>query len=371
MSSDEEEVFEPTVQNLIDQDTLRWIFVGGKGGVGKTTTSCSLGVLFSTAKPDKKVLIVSTDPAHNLSDAFCQKFTHEPQPVNTFNNLFCMEIEPKSLQEEFSLGEDSDQPNPFGGLLKDIGGNIPGIDETMSFLQIMRSVQEMEYDIIIFDTAPTGHTLHLLKFPSTIEVALDKVISLKNRFGGLLGNVANMFMGGSASGQGNIIEVMSQKLVEMKTSIVQVNKYFQDPNFTTFVCVCIPEFLSVYETERLVQELTKYGIDAHNLVVNQVLFAEKDSCRKLLARKKMQDKYLRNIYELYGEDFNISVLPITDEEVRGAEKLRSFSKNYLKPYEPEEIVGINAIPGSKEEIVDKICSKFDLDKSLVEEYLLS
>ncbi|XP_060205224.1 ATPase GET3A-like [Lycium barbarum] len=321
-TSNNEDLPEGTVKNVLDQDTLKWVFVGGKGGVGKTTCSSILGILLSQVRTS--VLIISTDPAHNLSDAFQQRFTKAPTLVNGFNNLYAMEVDP-TVENDETIGSDG-----MDDFLSDLANAIPGIDEAMSFAEMLKLVQTMDYSCIVFDTAPTGHTLRLLQFPSTLEKGLAKVMSLRNKFGGIISQMSRIFGVDTEFGEDAILG----KLEGMKDIIEQVNRQFKDPDLTTFVCVCIPEFLSLYETERLVQELTKFEIDTHNIIINQVLFDEEVVESKLLkARMRMQQKYLDQFYMLY-DDFNISKLPLLPQEVCGVEALKAFSHNFLTPYQP-------------------------------------
>jgi arsenite-transporting ATPase len=181
------ESLHPSLKNIVEQESLNWIFVGGKGGVGKTTTSCCLSVQLAKVRPN--VLIVSTDPAHNLSDAFGQKFGREPVKVNGYDNLFCMEVDSSGDQEWEALeaqqaaqGVDADGlQSGVGSIMKDLMTSVPGIDEAMAFAELMKMVQEMNYSTIVFDTAPTGHTLRLLSFPKTMESAIGKLLDLKVR----------------------------------------------------------------------------------------------------------------------------------------------------------------------------------------------
>jgi len=248
--------------------------------------------------------------------------------VNGFDNLFAMEIDPTSSIQE--MVEQSDSNGMMGSMMQDLAFAIPGVDEAMSFAEIMKHVKSMEYSVIVFDTAPTGHTLRFLSFPTVLEKALGKLSTLGSRFGPMISQMSSM-MGGEAGSQ----EDMFAKLESMRAVITEVNTQFKDPEKTTFVCVCISEFLSLYETERLVQELTNYEIDTHNIVVNQLLFPKKsNNCEHCSVRQKMQQKYLGEAHELYDEFFHIIQLPLLTEEVRGPEKLKQFSQMLVEPYIP-------------------------------------
>ncbi|KAL4311672.1 hypothetical protein GQ457_01G055590 [Hibiscus cannabinus] len=323
---DSEDIPESTVHNVLEQDTLKWVFVGGKGGVGKTTCSSIISMLLARVRPS--VLIISTDPAHNLSDAFQQRFTKIPTLVYGFKNLYAMEVDPTVENDDFGA-------EGMDGLFSDLANAIPGIDEAMSFGEMLKLVQTMDYSCIVFDTAPTGHTLRLLQFPATLEKGLEKMMSLKSKFGGLLSQMTRILGVEDEFGEDAIVG----RLEGMKNVIEQVNKQFKDPDLTTFVCVCIPEFLSLYETERLVQELTKFEIDTHNIIINQVLFDDEDVESKLLkARMRMQQKYLDQFFMLY-DDFHITKLPLLPNEVTGVEALKKFSRHFITPYEPCQAKG--------------------------------
>lgn len=188
-----------------------------------------------------------------------------------------------------------EESNEMHSFVSKIMKNVPGIDELMGFVTVFKHVQQMEFECIVFDTAPTGHTLKLLSFPRTMNTLLESLGSLKNNMGGMMDMMTNM-MGQNGPSQ----EGLMSKLGDVKSVVDLVNRQFKDPDLTTFVCVCIPEFLSLFETERLVQELTNYDIDTHNIVVNQVLFPNRESpCELCLAREKMQQKYIDQISTLY------------------------------------------------------------------------
>ncbi|KAF8418487.1 anion-transporting ATPase-like domain-containing protein [Terfezia claveryi] len=190
----------------------------------------------------------------------------------------------------------------------------------MSFAEVLKQVKSLSYSVIIFDTAPTGHTLRFLQFPTVLEKALSKISQLSGRFGPMLNGIL-----GASGGPG-----------AMREMIGEVSKQFKDPDLTTFVCVCIPEFLSLYETERMIQELSNYEIDTHAIVVNQLLFPKKGSqCEQCTARRKMQKKYLEQIEELYDE-FNVVKCPLLIEEVRGKERLENFSHMLVTPFVPPD-----------------------------------
>ena len=178
---------------LLNNTNRRFLLVGGKGGVGKSSISASIATTFANNK--QMTLIISTDPAHSLSDSFKQDLTGgEPVPIVGLPNLFAMEIDPKQSSDDFkSLAninkqEDADnlmsQLSQFG--LDDLDGIFdtmpPGIDEALALAKVIQFIKSDKYSHfkrIIFDTAPTGHTLRMLSLPDFLDSFMGKIIKLR------------------------------------------------------------------------------------------------------------------------------------------------------------------------------------------------
>eukprot|EP00761_Pharyngomonas_kirbyi_P007772 gb/GECH01007783.1/.p1 GENE.gb/GECH01007783.1/~~gb/GECH01007783.1/.p1 ORF type:complete len:341 (+),score=67.97 gb/GECH01007783.1/:1-1023(+) len=324
MDSDDElfldsEPMEPTLRNIVNQTSLKWVFVGGKGGVGKTTVSSCLAVQLAAARDS--VLLVSTDPAHNLSDAFGQQFSKEPRSVDGVERLWAMEVDPDMEGSGEALGDLLEGTEGLQGMLKDMDGALPGMDEVSSFMAIMKQVKSLNFEMVVFDTAPTGHTLRLLGLPGMLEKGVGRLLNSQG-MSSILQSVSSVLNTPSP-------DTITDRLSNTSQLIEQIRSQFVDPALTTFVCVCIPEFLSVYETERLVQELARYEVDTHNVVVNQIVRPDPTiNCPVCAARTKIQGKYLSQIEDLYA-DFHVVRVPLEGQEVRGVPALQQFSRHLM------------------------------------------
>ena len=167
---------------IVEDKDLKFLFVGGKGGVGKTTTSSSIACQLAY---DRKVLLISTDPAHSLSDAFRLDFGNgEPHEIPGVPNLHVMEVNPETnLQDEIKEWAEMAQQAGMDELTSKVSefqewlSGVPGIDEATALTSVIGHIESGTYDTIVFDTAPTGHTLKLLQLPAILQAGLDKLQS--------------------------------------------------------------------------------------------------------------------------------------------------------------------------------------------------
>ncbi|XP_001943313.1 ATPase ASNA1 homolog [Acyrthosiphon pisum] len=323
----EDNLLEASLHNILCQESLKWVFVGGKGGGGKTTVSCGLAIQLSKLR--ETVLLLSVDPAHNISDTFGQRFTKTPTKVEGFNNLFAMEVDTDNDENQtlFEPNDGSETVQLGNNIVKIVLSLFPGINETMRYAKIMKLVKTMDFSIIVIDTASSGHTLKLLTFPSKMEKVFGNILQLKNRIGPYINQMSMLF------GPGFNLEDVAQKIEDLLNYIKTFNQQLKNHEETTFICVCIAEFLSLYEMERLFQELNKNEIGCNNIVVNQLYSTNGQSdpnCKKCSSRKELQCTYLEQINDLYV-NCHVTKLPLLEKEVRGIPDLKKFINYLINP----------------------------------------
>ena len=318
------------------QGQTTFIFVGGKGGVGKTSISSATALWL--ANQGKKTLIVSTDPAHSLSDSLEVTIGHYPVQIN--ENLFAVEIDPDKAMEEKQRALESKKSMAsadqlmgldFLGEQLDLASASPGADEAAAFEVFLSVMTSNEYDVVVFDTAPTGHTLRLLSFPEVMDSWVGKLMKAK----AALGNATNALK--------NIIPFMDadediqtrQELEETKKQIDEAKAVLSDPDRTTFKMVVIPEEMSIYESERAIEALNKYNITTDSIIVNQVMpdISDCDFCH---SRYMLQQKRLALIDQKFSNQV-VAEVPLFKDEVKGQEKLLKLAKILYEGKDNDEV----------------------------------
>ena len=316
---------------------LKMVMFGGKGGVGKT--SCASSSAIWAAEHGRNTLIISTDPAHSLGDSLGMELAPgEATPVIGVKNLTALEINPKTNMAEF---QGITNMNPMedlgmGGMMDTFGMgdledfasmNPPGIDEALAFGKVLEFIEtEHDYDLIVFDTAPTGHTLRLLSLPDTLSGWLGKLLKLRLRMGKLLGTFKKAFSKGEQK-EDNSLEILER----LNNSIENAKEDLTNPIKNSFIVVMIPEEMAIAETGRLLNELMKYNIPVSNIVINQLYSNTEELCDFCKARREMQQKNLLKIRDIFGEKLGkiLIEVPLFKEEIREYPKLKEMGENLI------------------------------------------
>lgn len=312
-----------TDRPLLDR---RVLFFGGKGGVGKTTLASTFAVL--AADRQLKTLLVSTDPAHSTSDVFDEDIG--PEPTALTDHLFAMEIDPEReaaqyVQEVKGRIAESTPPRLVNEVERqiDIARVSPGAEEAALFDRFTRLLEQdgRFYDRIIFDTAPTGHTIRLLTLPENMSVWMSGLISRRKKVNALSKMWRNV-AGAAAGSDTKTTDPVLDALHERRHRFERAREVMTDPEQTGFVFVIVPERLPILETKRAVETLAKYHIPVGAIIVNRVL---PDVDEPFVARRRQREAgYLNTIADTFT-GVPLFRLPLLDRDVVGIQGLRALA----------------------------------------------
>ena len=315
----------------------KFVFLGGKGGVGKTTVSSAYALQCADAGLD--TLVVSTDPAHSTADVFDQPFDDDPRPVEGYDRLWAMEIDPeKEVEEHMMEIKRSMNDQVSAGIVNEIDQQIelahrtPGAYEAAlfdRFIDVMRSSEE--YDRVVFDTSPTGGTLRLLSLPEFLESWIDRLVDKRAKSIDLFEKAA---VGDEEARQRAQNDPIIARLRERKEMFEFAGDVLR--NDAAFFLVLNPDELSIRETERAIDDMTEYGLSVRGLVINRITPWPDDDedgkgARYLRDRCATERERIETIERSF-DDSVVAKIETRVEEVKG-ELLRDVADELRIPVE--------------------------------------
>jgi arsenite/tail-anchored protein-transporting ATPase len=282
----------------------RTVFFAGKGGVGKTVASCLTAVWL--ARQGYKTLLLTTDPAAHLGDVLGTHVTDTPAAVPDQSNLWAVKIDPKSATEAYKtrILDDARQRKRPPEAIKVMAEELdsPCTEEMAAFDRFIDFASQSDWQAVVFDTAPTGHTLRLIELPMDWSQQID----------------VKVFASVETTAADDVAKLRFGQVIEM----------MRDPEQSTFAFVLYPESTPILEAYRAVQELHTVGIEPGLVVANQVIPADQATTPFVRARRAMQERYLAEIVQLFPVP--LVQIPLLPQEVKGLELLIELGEQIFK-----------------------------------------
>jgi len=320
----------------LKEPALKLILFGGKGGVGKTTCASSTALYLAG---EFKTLLISTDPAHSVSDSLEQEIGPDITkvkggPYGTYaggegvitrvravENLSALEINAEKALADFKVQYGSQ----IRGILdtssnldeEDIDSlfdlSVPGLDELMGLKTILDVVEEGKFEKYVVDTAPTGHTLRLLTMPRLLDEWIKALARLRWKYRYMV----ERFRGKYTPDNGDDF------LLAMKKTVKRLEELLRDRDRCQFIVVTIPEQMAVAEAGRMLAHLDSCGLKVSQMVMNNVMEAR--DCRFCAERRAEQEKYLVAASVGFG-NLRIVNTYLQSKEIKGIAALNHFSE---------------------------------------------
>jgi arsenite-transporting ATPase len=312
----------PMKEYVKQHDKLRYIFFGGKGGVGKTVMAGATAVWL--AKQGKRVMLASTNPVHSLSGLLSQNVFGKPTAVNGVPNLWAYEIDTKETIER-SKQEIRDKIQWF---LKfaDISTKAedfvesatmnPAFEESAMFENMVDLMLRDEYDVYVFDTAPTANARRLLGMSKVYSLWVNKMVKSREEARSLRELLSFT--------KKKEADPLMEYLVSFRDRMGKAQRLLTDADLTAFFFVTLPEALPIAVITRFIGWFHDFGIPVGGVIVNMLIDRSQvtgDSPEFVHNRVDMQARYMEDIWEKF-EGMVRSTLPLYETEVRGTDSLR-------------------------------------------------
>ena len=327
--------------SFLNNKNLKLIIFGGKGGTGKTTSALASALCLAWFYPSKKILLISSDPAHSVGDSLGMSIGANKIRVDGIPNLEAQEIDPAPLLEVFKKNHEKEineiiQRAGFYGQInikEFLSFSLPGMEEMMIFLHVADKYKHTWYepqeaDIIVLDTAPTGHTLRLLEMPGMMDEWIDVVDQalLKYKVH------PRLYGSGSEYHEGDRVDQMVEKI---RQDFKTVKELLTNREQTEFVPVLIPEVMAIEETKDLIRALKEKQIRVNSLMINRVR-SSNGTCPFCASKVKDQSKSIREIEKAFDE-YNLVKAPLFPYEVQGIRSLEKYADVLMGEIQAKEI----------------------------------